>query len=88
MVERVSKLTKPEKVSRKTAEEVKDALVNRLRPVQKFVMTLAADNGKEFAYHEQVSQLLETSFYFATPLSFVGERAERAYEWTRSTIPP
>ncbi len=67
MVERVSKLTKPEKVSRKTAEEVKDALVNRLRPVQKFVMTLTADNGKEFTYHKQVSQLLETSFYFATP---------------------
>ncbi len=67
MVERVSKLTKPEKVSRKTAEEVKDAPVNRLIPVQKFVMTLTADNGKEFAYHEQMSQSLEISFYFATP---------------------
>jgi len=67
MVERASKLTKLEKVSRKTAEEVKDALVNRLRPVQKFVMTLTADNGKEFSYHEQVSQSLETNFYFATP---------------------
>ena len=67
MVERVSKLTKLEKVSHKTAKEVKDALVDRLRPVQKFVMTLTADNGKEFAYHDQVSQLLETNFYFATP---------------------
>lgn len=67
MVERVSKLTKLEKVSRKTAEEVKTALVDRLSPVQKFVMTLTADNGKEFAYHEQVSQLLKTNFYFATP---------------------
>lgn len=67
MVERSSKLTKLEKVSRKTAEEVKDALVDRLSPVQKFVMTLTSDNGKEFAYHEQVSQSLETDFYFATP---------------------
>ena len=67
MVERSSKLTKLEKVSRKTAKEVKDALVDRLSPVQKFVMTLTSDNGKEFAYHKQVSQSLETDFYFATP---------------------
>ena len=49
MVERVSKLTKLEKVSRKTAEEVKDALVDRLSPIQEFVITLTSDNGKEFA---------------------------------------
>ena len=67
MVERVSKLTKLEKVSRKTAEKVKVALVDRLGPVQEFVITVTSDNGKEFAYHEQVSQSLETNFYFATP---------------------
>ena len=63
----VSKLTKIEKVSRKTAEEVKDALVDRLRPIQEFIITVTSDNGKEFAYHEQVSQSLETNFYFEKP---------------------
>ena len=67
MVERASKLTKLEKVSRKTAEKVKVALVDRLGPVREFVITLTSDNGKEFAFHDQVSQSLKASFYFATP---------------------
>ncbi len=67
MVDRASKLTKLAKVSQKTAEEVKDALVESLSPVQDFVLTLTADNGKEFAYHQEVSRCLETNFYFAKP---------------------
>jgi len=67
MVDRTSKLTKLAKVSQKTAEEVKEALVENLRPFQDFVLTLTADNGKEFAYHKEVSHCLETSFYFAKP---------------------
>ena len=67
MVERMSKLTKLEKVSRKTASQVKEALVDRLSPIQEFVITLTSDNGKEFAYHEQVSKSLKTDFSFTTP---------------------
>ena len=67
MVERMSKLTKLEKVSRKTASQVKEALVDRLSPIQEFVITLTSDNGKEFAYHEQVSKSLKSDFYFTTP---------------------
>jgi len=67
MVDRASKLTKLAKVSQKTAEEVKDALVETLKPIQDFVLTLTADNGKEFAYHQEVSRSLEASFYFAKP---------------------
>jgi IS30 family transposase len=67
MVDRASKLTKLAKVSQKTAEEVKDALVENLKPIQDFVLTLTADNGKEFAYHQEVSHCLKTSFYFAKP---------------------
>lgn len=67
MVDRASKLTKLAKVSQKTANEVGSALVERLDPIKQFVLTLTADNGKEFAYHKQVSQSLETSFYFAKP---------------------
>ena len=67
MVERMSKLTNLEKVSRKTASQVKEALVDRLSPIQEFVITLTSDNGKEFAYHEQVSKSLKSDFYFTTP---------------------
>ncbi len=67
MVERTSKLTKLAKVSQKTAFNVQEALVEKLSPVKDFVLTLTADNGKEFAYHKKVSHSLETSFYFATP---------------------
>jgi IS30 family transposase len=67
MVERTSKLTKLVKVSRKTAEEVGQAIVDQLRPVKDFVHTLTADNGKEFAFHQMVSFELSADFYFATP---------------------
>ena len=67
MVDRASKLTKLAKVSRKTAKEVTGALVKRLKPIQDFVLTLTADNGMEFAYHQEVSNILKTEFYFAKP---------------------
>lgn len=67
MVERASKLTKLAKVSQKSAEKVKDALIKKLEPLQDFVLTVTADNGKEFACHQEVSHCLDTSFYFAKP---------------------
>ena len=67
MVDRTTKLTKLVKVSRKTAEEVKEALIKKLAPIKKFVHTLTADNGKEFAYHQNVSTALQADFFFATP---------------------
>lgn len=67
MVDRATKLTKLVKVPNKTAEEVKDALIKTLAPIRKFVYTLTADNGKEFAYHQSVSRALNADFFFATP---------------------
>ena len=67
MVEKGSKLTKIVKVSRKTSLEVTEALLQKLGPLKEFVLTLTADNGKEFAYHKQVSDNLHTKFYFANP---------------------
>ena len=49
MVDRATKLTKLKKVPRKTAEEVNKALIQKLGPIQEFVLTLTSDNGKEFA---------------------------------------
>jgi len=67
MVERTTKLTKLKKVFYKTAEEVTEALIKKLSPIQEFVLTVTADNGKEFAYHKDVSAALKTDFFFATP---------------------
>lgn len=67
MVDRASKLTKLKKISHKTAQEVERALIDRLEPMQEFVLTLTADNGKEFASHQKVSQSLNAEFYFAKP---------------------
>src|SRR3990167_7836221 len=67
MVERTTKLTKLKKVFHKTAEEVTNALIEMLSPILKFILTLTADNGKEFAYHQIVSAALKADFFFATP---------------------
>lgn len=67
MVERRTKLTKLTKVDRKTAQEVEQALLNRLRPIKDFVLTLTSDNGKEFANHQRVGEVLQSGFYFSKP---------------------
>lgn len=67
IVDRASKYVMLVKVFRKTAQNVEDALIARLSPFKEHVLTLTADNGKEFAYHERVSQTLDTGFFFATP---------------------
>ena len=38
-----------------------------LLPLKKAVLTITADNGKEFAYHEQVTAALNAPVYFADP---------------------
>lgn len=67
MVERNSKLSKLVKISHKTAENVEQALIERLSPVREFVHTLTSDNGKEFSNHQRVSFELDAGFYFAKP---------------------
>ena len=67
MVDRASKLTKLVKVDRKTAEEVERALLLGLTPIQEHVLTLTADNGKEFARHQEVARALNADFFFAKP---------------------
>ena len=67
MVERHSKLTLLAKVPRKTAEEVEKALTGKLSKVSDCVLTLTADNGKEFANHLAISSALGATVYFARP---------------------
>jgi IS30 family transposase len=67
MVERHSKLTRLAKVTRKTALEVKEALIHRLGDVADCVHTLTSDNGKEFSCHQEIASRLGASMYFARP---------------------
>jgi len=67
MVERRSKLTKLVVVPNKTAQNIETALIEKLRPLKKFVYTLTSDNGKEFANHQSVGSKLDAGFYFAKP---------------------
>lgn len=67
MVERHSKLTLLAQVSRKTAQEVEEALTSKLGKVADCVLTITADNGKEFANHEAVTAKLGAIVYFARP---------------------
>jgi len=69
VVDRKSKFTLIKKVSSKRAEEVTKALVEMLLPLKPITKTITSDNGKEFAYHKEVSETLDTSFYFAHPYS-------------------
>ncbi len=66
-VDRASWFTILELLAGKAAAPVTEALLERLGPHRDRVHTLTADNGKEFAGHEEVAAGLDAGFYFATP---------------------
>ena len=67
LVERKTKFTLVAYVANKTAENVTKAMIALLAPHIEKVHTITVDNGKEFAYHEQVTQKLNSQVYFAHP---------------------
>jgi len=67
VVDRKSKFTLIKHVPFKHAEVLTTTLIEMLIPIKPVLKTITSDNGKEFAYHKQVSQLLNTDFYFANP---------------------
>ena len=69
VVERCTQYVLLKKVERKTAEAVKDSLIELMEPYENAIHTLTLDNGKEFAGHEAVTQKLGTAVYFADPYS-------------------
>ncbi len=44
-----------------------EATITLLRPYLDKTLTITADNGKEFAYHEIITQELNAAVYFAHP---------------------
>jgi len=69
IVERVSKFTVSTQVDNKSAATVTLATLALLEPYREAVLTITADNGKEFTYHEQMSKALDAQVYFADPYS-------------------
>jgi len=69
IVERQTKFTVSTRINDKSAETVTAATIALLTPLKGAVFTITADNGKEFAYHERVSEALDAKVYFADPYS-------------------
>jgi len=69
LVERKSSFTLIGKLARKTAAQTRDAATGLLEPFHDLVHTLTLDNGKEFAYHEDIARSLKARVYFAHPYS-------------------
>lgn len=67
MVDRHSKLTLLAKASHKTAQEVQEALTRRLSEIADCVLTITADNGREFTNHQEITKKLGATVYFARP---------------------
>jgi len=67
LIERKTRYTLIQKVERKTAECVSNAIINLLSPFSEYVHTMTSDNGKEFADHKNIADKLNAEFYFAHP---------------------
>lgn len=67
IVERHTSFTVSARIFDKQAATVTAATISLLMPYKDAVLTITADNGKEFAYHEQVTQALTAPVYFADP---------------------
>jgi len=67
-VERCTRFTLVERTDSKEAEEVKQTICALFEPLpQKSRQSLTLDNGKEFAYHEEIEMNTGMDVYFANP---------------------
>jgi len=66
-VERKTRFSVIAQAPNKTAESVKQSILDALTPLAAWVKTLTYDNGKEFALHEDIAEALEAKGYFAHP---------------------
>ena len=68
LTERKSRFTLLRRVANKKAKLVSQAIIELLQWVSS-LESITADNGKEFAAHQHISQTLSVEFYFAHPYS-------------------
>lgn len=69
IVERKTSFTVSTRVNDKSANTVTAATIVLLKPFENAVLTITADNGKEFAYHEKMKESFKCDVYFAEPYS-------------------
>jgi IS30 family transposase len=67
IVERKTSSTVSTRVDDKSAKIVTAATIDWLAPFKDAVLTITADNGKEFAYYEEMTKSLKSDVYFADP---------------------
>ena len=67
IVERKSKFTLIGKLTKRTAEIAANAAIDLMKPFKNKVLTITADNGKEFSDHKRIKEYLESDVYFAHP---------------------
>jgi IS30 family transposase len=65
--DRKSKLRLAAPLQSKKAQDVKQAAIALLQPIQPFVKSITFDNGKEFSLHEAIAEALGCDTYFAQP---------------------
>ena len=69
IVERMTSFTVSMRIDSKCADVVTAATIDLLKPFKGAVLSITADNGKEFAYHEQMTKALGAPVFFADPYS-------------------
>jgi IS30 family transposase len=67
IVVRKTSVTVSTRVDDKSAKTVTAATIALLMPFKGALLTITADNGKEFAYHEKMTEGLKCDVYFAGP---------------------
>ena len=67
MVERVSRYTLIALAASKEAVAVGGGILSAMHPHREKVLTMTYDNGKEFAHHALLADLLDANAYFAHP---------------------
>ncbi len=65
--ERKSKLRLAAPLQGKHAAPLAEAVINMLKPIKKFILTMTFDNGKEFTKHNKIAKALDCDTYFAKP---------------------
>ncbi len=78
LVDRTTRLTLAGKLPGKHADPLSEVVTKLLE--DKPCETITFDNGKEFARHQEIGDVLETKVYFSHPHSPSGARYERKHE--------
>jgi IS30 family transposase len=67
IVDRATSFTVSKRINNNMAHTVTEATIEWLKPFNGTVLTITADNGKEFSYHEKMTKSLGAAVYFSDP---------------------